>query len=393
MKIKSYSILLVLLIVLAGCSKSIEKEDLEEHHEEEGVIEFTQEQYNQASIKIGKALKKNIGTELEVNGIIDVPPHGNISINLPYGGFLKSTPILTGSEVKKGQLIATIQNPDFIAFQQEYQEGLAQREFLEAEYARDKELFNGKTISEREFQQTKSMYKSNEARINASAEKLKLIGFNVEGIAQGKTTSVVNIYAPVSGSVKEIYANVGKYNSPQDAIMDITDTRDLHIELSVYENDIPKVRNGQMIHFSVANSPDLVREAEVFLIGKNVREDRSITVHGHLHATEKNLLPGMYISAKIITGTYLDWAVPEEAVVRFQGKNYVFAFIGKKQENNQPVYQFKMVEVRIEMTETEFIQIKLMDNPDSIETTDFVLSGAFHILSKSKNSGDGGHGH
>lgn len=392
MKTKIYSIILVLFAVLAGCSKSIEKEDLEEHHDEEGVIEFTQEQFNQAAITIGKALQKSIGSELEVNGIIDVPPHGNISINLPYGGFLKSTPILTGSEVKKGQLIATIQNPDFISFQQEYLEGLAQREYLDAEYTRDKELFRGKTISEREFQQTKSLYMGNEVLINALEEKLNLIGFNVSEIAQGKTTSVVSIYAPVTGSVKDIYANVGKYIGPQDAIMDITDTRDLHIELSVYENDIPKVSNGQMIHFSVANSPDLVQEAEVFLIGKNVREDRSITVHGHLQGNQQNLLPGMYVSAKIITGSHLDWTVPEEAVVRFQGKNYVFEFIGEKQENNQSMHQFKMIEVSIGMIENGFIQIMLMDDQELIESADLVLSGAFYILSKSKNSGDG-HSH
>lgn len=380
-------------MAIAGCSQPIEKENLEEHHEEEGIIEFTQEQYEQADISIGKAVRKIIGTELEVNGIIDVPPHGNISINLPYGGFLKSTPILTGSEVKKGQLIASIQNPDFIGFQQEYQEGLAQREFLLAEFDRDQKLFDGKTISEKEFQLTKSNYKRNEVRINAMAEKLKLIGFNVDRIAKGKTTSIVNIYAPVSGSVKEIYANVGKYISPQDPIMDITDTRDLHIELSVFENDIPKVRTGQKIHFSVSNSPTVIREAEVFLIGKNVRTDRSITVHGHLHANEEDLLPGMYISAKIVTGSYLDWAVSEEAVVRFQSKNYVFIYVGKVQENNKSIYQFNMIEVEIGMAETGFMQIKLMDNKDSIESKSFVMGGAFHILSKSKNSGEGGHGH
>ena len=207
MKIKLYKqfslVAAILFILITGCKQPVAKEELDEHQEEEGLIEFTQEQYNQADIIIGKAEKKILGSELDVNGIIDVPPHGNISINLPYGGFLRSTPILTGTEVKKGQLIATIQNPDFIDFQQEYQEGLAQREFLKAEYNRDKALFNGQAISEKEFQETKSIYKGNEIGINALAEKLKIIGFNTESIAQGKTTSVVNIYAPVSGLTVE----------------------------------------------------------------------------------------------------------------------------------------------------------------------------------------------
>lgn len=383
----------IFFLLLGSCSKPILKETLDEHQEEEGLIEFTQEQYSHAGIIIGHVEKKIIGSELEVNGIIDVPPHGNISINLPYGGFLKSTPILTGTVVKKDQLIATILNPDFISFQQEYQEGLAQREFLEAEFDRDKELFKGQAISEKEFQQTKSNFRTNEVRINALAEKLKLIGFKIEEIASGKITSVVNVYSPVSGSVKEVYTNVGKYIGAQDAIMDITDATDLHIELSVYENDISKVRNGQKIMFSVANSPDLMREAEVFLIGKNVREDRSITVHGHLNSDEQDLLPGMYISAKIVTGSYNAWAVPEEAVVRFQGAYYVFIFVGKVQENNQSIFQFKMVEINKGITENGFIQIELKENQESLEEIDFVLNGAFYILSKSKNSEESGHGH
>ncbi len=393
MKNISYIKFSMLLILLTGCLQPTQKEKLEEHHDEKELIEFTQEQYNQAGISTGKAQKRVIGSELEVNGIIDVPPHGNISINLPYGGFLKSTSILTGTEVKKGQLIATVQNPNFISFQQEYQESLAQREFLKAEYERDKALFEGKIISEKEFQRTKSIYKSNEVGINALAEKLKLIGFNIKEIANGEITSIVNIYAPVSGFVKEVYANVGKYISPQDAIMDITDVKDLHIELSVYENDIPKVKNGQVIYFSVANSPNLTREAEVFLVGKNVRKDRSITVHGHLNSNEKDLLPGMYISAQIVTGSYKTWTVPEEAVVRFQGKNYIFAFVRKVQENKQTLHQFKMVEINKGITEKGFSQINLKEKKESIEMIDIVLKGAFYILSKSKNSEEGGHGH
>ena len=50
---------------------------------------------------------------------------------------------------------------------------------------------------------------------------------------------MVNIYAPVSGSVREVYTNVGKYIDPEDVIMDVTDAKDLHVELTVYENDIP----------------------------------------------------------------------------------------------------------------------------------------------------------
>lgn len=390
------SVLSILLIttLLIGCSASTENVELEEdHQEEEGIIEFTQAQFDQAGIKIGKVQKHNIGSELKVNGIIDVPPHGNISINLPYGGFLRSTKMLSGTIVKKGELLAIVENPDFIQFQQEYQEGLIQREFLKAEYDRQEGLFKKQVASGKKYQQAKSTYYSNEVRIKAMEEKLKLIGFDVNSIREGKTTARVSIYSPISGSVKEVYANVGKYIDPHDVIMDLTDTADLHAELSVYENDIPKVSNGQTIRFTVANSPEKVREAEVFLVGKSVREDRSVTVHGHLKSKEKDLLPGMYISANIITGSNMVWAVPEEAVVRFQGQHYIYAYIGKELEDNETKYQFEMLEINRGMTQGGYVQVDYVKDDTKIDSVEIVLKGAFYILSKSKNSENAGHGH
>ena len=107
-------------------------------------------------IIIGKASKRKIGTELQVNGIIDVPPHSKVSINLPYGGFLKDTQMLPGTKVKKGQLIAIIENPEFIEFQQEYLESVAQQEYLKAEYERQEKLYNEEVSSEKTYQQAKS---------------------------------------------------------------------------------------------------------------------------------------------------------------------------------------------------------------------------------------------
>lgn len=391
--ITAFTLVVAIGLTLVGCSINSEKAQTEvEHHEEAGIVEFTQAQFDQAGIEIGKAQQRDIGSELKVNGIIDVPPHGHISISLPYGGFLKRTKMLSGTKVMKGQLLATIENPDFIHFQQEYQEGLAQREFLKAEYERQEGLYKEQVASGKNYQQAKSAFMSNEVRINALNEKLKLIGFDISQISVGKTTALVNIYSPVTGSIKEVYSNVGRYTNPQDVIMDLTDTEDLHVELSVYENDIPKIKEGQKIRFAVANSPNQTREAEVFLIGKNVREDRSVTVHGHLHSSEDDLLPGMYIAANIITGVSKVWAVPEEAVVRFQGKYFIYAYLGKEKEAGNVIRNFEMIEIVKGLSEDGYIQIDLMDKLD-VEVDSLVLNGAFHILSKSKNSEQEGHGH
>lgn len=386
------SITILSVIVISCGSKSAEQPEV--HHEEESSIELTQSQFEQANIQIGVIEKRIMGSELRVNGVIDVPPQSNISINMPYGGFVKYTEMLPGTSVRKGQLLVTIENPDFIQFQQDYLESLANQEFLKAEFERQQELYKENVASGKHFQQARSAYLANEARINAIAAKLKMIGFSPSKIGKGKVISYVGIYAPVTGQVREVYTNVGKYIHPQDVIMDLTSSEDLHVELTVYENDIPQIKEGQRIRFALANAPDQWRDAEVFLVGSGVREDRSVTVHGHLKEKDDDLMPGMYVSAKIETGSNKAWAVPEESIVRYGGRHYLFALGGKREEHDKVVFDFEMIEVIQGFSEDGFTQITLTDSSINVSAIDLVIKGAFTVLGKAKNTEEeGGHGH
>ncbi len=393
--IKCISTVFLLGLTIASCGSKNEGATEAHHEEGENTVVLTQAQYDQAAIEIGSAEKKVIGSELRVNGMIDVPPQSNISINMPYGGFVKYTEMLPGSKVKKGQLLVVIENPEFIQFQQDYLESLANQEFLKAEFERQKELYDEKVASGKAFQQAKSDYLANEARIKSMEERLKLIGFSIPKIKEGAVSASVNIYSPVKGAVREVYTNVGKYINPQDVIMDITNAEDLHVELTVYENDIPRVKEGQRIRFALANAPDEWHEAEVFLVGSGVREDRSVTVHGHLKQMYEDLKPGMYVSAKIETDSNEAWTAPEVSIVRFGGKHYVFAYSGEKSEDGQKMHDFEMVEVQKGYTEDGYTQVRLVNASLDIKNLKLVTKGAFTLLAKAKNTEDegGGHGH
>ncbi len=386
-----YMTIFSIVIMIPACTTKQDKKESEGIYVQDKLVELTKEQIAIAGILMGKASKRNIGTELKVNGIIDVPPHSRVSINLPYGGFLKDTKMLPGTMVKKGQLLAIIENPEFIQFQQDYLESLAQQEYLKAEYVRQKELFREEVSSERTYQLAKSEYLANDVHVRTMGDRLELIGFNLNRIRKGETSASVSIYSPISGSVRDVYTNVGKYINPQDPIMEITDTKDLHVELSVYENDIPHIQEGQKIRFTVTNSPNQIREAEVFLVGSSVREDHSVTVHGHLRQVEKDLLPGMYVSANLIVDTNEAWTVSKDAVVRYNGKHFVYVLNNNHQENNQNVYSFELKEVIKGMTETDFIQIEYLKNKNDINSDTIVLKGAYSILSESKISEEEGH--
>ena len=145
--ISKTSMALLLGLTISSCGPQDEEVIEVNHTESENTVELTKAQFEQAGIKFGSLEKRVIGSELRVNGVIDVPPQSNISIHMPYGGFVKYTEMLPGTKVKKGQLLVVIENPEFIQFQQEYLESLAKQEFLKAEFDRQKELFDEKVAS------------------------------------------------------------------------------------------------------------------------------------------------------------------------------------------------------------------------------------------------------
>ena len=177
--------------------------------------------------------------------------------------------------------------------------------------------------------------------------------------------------------------------------MDITDATDLHVELNVFEDDMPLIRIGQRIRFRLANAPDKWMEAKIFLIGNNVRSDRSVTIHGHLNELNEDLIPGLFINAAIEVGTEEHYVIPETGIVHYQDSYYVYKFSGKKNELGTTLNEFEMIEIKVGKTEEGYTAISPIDQSLDVGKLDIVTHDAFTLLAKAKNTKEegGGHGH
>jgi cobalt-zinc-cadmium efflux system membrane fusion protein len=408
--IKYIGIPMVMVSILFACNSKEETAAEEEHpHEEEtNLVELTEGQIKTAGISLGKIEPRQISGTIKVNGVLDVPPQQLVSISVPLGGFLKSTTLLQGSRVQKGQLIAVIENPEYIQLQQDYLEAMNQFEFAKADYERQQELAKENVNAQKTLQQAKSTYQSWLAKRNGLMAKLKLIHVDLSEVEKGNITSTGNVYSPISGYVTEVNVNIGKFVAPSDVLFEIVDTEHLHAELTVFEKDVLKLRIGQKVRFTLANESE-ERMATVYLIGREIGADRSVRIHCHIDKEDKELLPGMYLKANVETGGAKVPALPNEAVIDYQGRKYIFIPVegeehehheekqtGEKPAENTHEHEegthYKMVEVQIGNSELGFTEVTLPDTLDlNIEV---VVKGAYSILSKIKNSEEeGGHAH
>lgn len=378
-----YAMLIFGLVLLGGCNKASEQAEQETDQEESTVVEFTDAQMQSSGVEMGKIERRQISGTIRANGVLDVPPQQLVSVSAPLGGFLKSTSLLEGSRVKKGDVIAVIENPEYVQLQQDYLEARNQLEFSEADYHRQQELAKENVNSQKTLQQAKSNYQSWLAKKNGLLAKLKLININIVSVDEGNITSTSNLYSQINGYVTEVNVNIGRFVNPSDVLFEIVDTEHLHAELTIFEKDVPKIRIGQKLRFTLANENE-VRMATVYLIGREISKDRSIRIHCHIDKEDKELLPGMSLKAMVETGGELLPALPDEAIVDFQGEKFVFVPVDIRHDDNSKEHHFKMMKIETGSSELGYTEVTKTD--DLGEQTDVVIKGAYSMLSKLKNT-------
>ena len=370
-------IFLSLILSLAGCAGNKNADEALSAPENTNSVTLTDAQIKNAGIVTGEVTRKEISTILKLNGIVDVPPQNMVSISAPLGGYLKSTTLLPGMHITKGDVIAVMEDQQYIQLQQDYLTAKARIGFLENEYHRQKDLNSSQASSDKVFQQAEADYRSQQVLMAALAEKLRLAGINVDQLNEKNISRSVNIYSPINGYVSKVDVNIGKYMSPTEVLFELVNPADIHLALKVFEKDLDKLFIGQKLVAYTNNDPGKKYPCEILLIGKDLTIERNTDVHCHFETYDKSLIPGTYMNAEIEVKKNDVYTLPEDAVVRFENKNYVFI----KKRNNQ----FQMTEVNTGNTENGFIEIL---NAENFVSGELVIKGAYSILMSLKNKSE-----
>jgi cobalt-zinc-cadmium efflux system membrane fusion protein len=352
----------------------------------EDIVELRDDQIKLAGVEMGMIEMRTLSNSLKVNGIITVGPQNLATVCMPLGGFIKNTTLLPGNRVSKGQTLAVIENQEFVDIQQSYLEAKNRLFFAEAEFNRHTDLYKNDVYSESNLQQVTVEYKNLKALVKSLEQKLILIGISPEKLNEENISSTVNLISPISGFLKEVNVNIGKYVSPNDVLFEIVNNEKLFLELTLFEKDAYKVVPGQKIRFFVNNGND-VHDAVITQTGKAVSNDKTFIVYASVVSASKNVLPGMYVNALIEESDIKVTSLPSDAVVSFDDKNYIFAFEKDKVEAGKAITEYKIIEVKKGVSSSGYTEIILPEGFD-INTTKVVIKGVYNLLSAKKNAGE-----
>lgn len=366
------------LVVLAGvsCSQADEKSTTQAPAANEEEVTFTDLQVKNAGIVTDTAIRQTLQSVLKVNGVVDVPPQNIVSVSFPMGGYLRTTNLLPGMHVRKGEVIGVMEDQSLIQLQQDYLMAASKLTYLQQEYERQKTLNEHKVNADKVFQQAASDYAGQKVLVKGLGEKLRLIGLNPDKLHESTISRSVPIHSPINGFVSKVNVNIGKFVSPTDVLFELINPDDMHAALTIFEKDLAKVKAGQKVEVSFVDDTTQRYDCEVIMVTRNVDESRSGLAHCHFESQPKNLLPGMFLTAAVQLGGIQSLTLPEEAVVRYGNKQYVFEVTGPN--------RFHIREVQTGITDHGRIEVA----GEAIAGKPVVVKNAYAVLSKMKNTMD-----
>jgi cobalt-zinc-cadmium efflux system membrane fusion protein len=369
----------ILFVGLLSCAGKKAEEAEEATLNESNQLKLTEVQLKQAELEVALAVTKTLHETISVNGLVDVPPQSMISVSFPLGGYLKKTHLLPGMSVKKGEVIATMEDQGYVQLQQDYLVDKAKMEFLSADMQRQKELSENEATSKKSFQHAMSDYKVTQIMIKSLEEKLRVIGIDPSQLNVNNISRTVSLRSPINGYVTKVNVNIGKYVNPSDVLFELVNPDDIHAALTVFEKDLPLIQKGMSATVSLASNPAKKYAVEVLLVTKNIDDTRAGLVHCHFENPTHELLPGMFLSGSFDLSAKPTSVVPEDAVVRFEGKEYVF--VAKDSQ------QFEMLEVQTGTKQNGMVSLKPNSGLDFTKTK-LVTKNSYRLLGMLKNKAE-----
>lgn len=410
------SVLSLLAIVSCGGNSSAEsknkaEEGHEDSHENTNTATLTEEQIKSIGIELGVVEDKQLTASLKTNGVLKVPNQNKASINSVYRGVIKSLLVQPGNTVRKGQVIATVSNPEFVQVQSDYLNVSAKIGLAELEVKRQKDLNAGNAGALKNLQAAETELRTLRTAKSTYEQQIRLMGINPSKLSNGKLISVLSITSPISGVVSDVKVEIGSYIDVSTTIAEIVDNSQLHLDLFVYEKDLPKLKNNQLIHFTLTNNPGKEYDAEIYSLGSSFEgESKAVTVHARVQGDKTGLIDGMNITAVISLDKATVPAVPSEAVVTIAGQDYIFVLTDEHAEEehqphgkdtikhetkenhgheNEKELTFEKIPVAKGTTDVGFTEITLLK--EIPKDAKVVVKGAFFVLAKMTNSGEHEH--
>ncbi|APG60511.1 efflux RND transporter periplasmic adaptor subunit [Christiangramia salexigens] len=394
MKIRSLLIIAIPLWAFISCGEKKETENGDAGTTEKEIkatitqeeVMLSQAQFDALNIEKGSLPTRVMNGYVEVNGELEVPPQNEANVTTVFGANITKILVIEGENVKKGQVLAYITHPDIVEIQSEFLKSYNDMELAEKEFERQEKLYNAGVGSGELFQRSEATFKSAKSKYNGLRSQIQLINLKPSTILNGNIQRNVPLVSPIDGAIQKVNVKTGQFVEAQTNLFEIVNTHHVHVDLMIFEKDVSKVKQGQKVKFTVESLPGTELTAEILSIGKTFEENpKALHAHAEIKNKPEDLIPGMYVRGRILINDEELTALPEDAIVRNDGKYFIFS-VNKEGKD----WSFKPIEVRVGTEDSGWVPIESL-SPIS-EGTEISYNNAYYLMAEMQK-GEGGHSH
>ncbi len=314
---------------------------------------------------------------LQLSGKITVLPTHLTALSSPLGGHVKSIGVVPGSSFRKGQVLAVLEDNQFIQLQQDYLIAKARVEAARHDYERQKTLNLSKAASDKAYQAAEAEFRTLTATKHALEARLRLLHIDPAALAPDKISSVISLYAPFHGSVSQVLVTTGQYVTPSEALFELIDPNGRVAQVKIFENDLSGAKTGQEIMIYTNPHPEKKIRARVISVVKKIREDGSADLLARLTEPAPELVAGSYIQGVLKLENVKRESLPEESVVSYENADYVFEDLGQS--------RFRLIGVQTGASRQGYLEIT---NSEALKNKKIVQKGAYDLLMALKNQAE-----
>lgn len=364
------------LVLLFSCTKKEDGIEVTEAPSESTEIQLTEEQFRTMKMEWGELHTGEFSEEIAVQGTVQIPVEGMREITTYFGGYVQDLKLIEGQEVRKGEVLFTLENPDFLRLQQDFLETKSQLSYLKAEWERQKTLTQEQISAQKNFLKAVADYEAALAKTQSLKKQLALISIDGETLSPATMRSKISITSPIAGFVEEVVAVPGQFLPSAAKALALISKEHIHVELVLFEKDASKVHIGQIVEFTSPDRPDEVLKAKIKVVGKSINAQRQINVHADLidEKEEGKLTPGMFLQARIQLDPQQSLAVPEESIIEVGEEHYILV------QKSKSAGSFTLQKIKV-TPGAKGKQYRAISTATALDSTAIVLvKGGFNLL-------------
>ena len=324
-----------LWLALVGCGSSPSGHDVDGHDDHrahgDGIVELTPEALSAARIVVSNAEEGTLANGLSLPARVALDPRKEAIVSAWIAGQVDTIAVRPGDDVTRRQTLARVQSPELGEAVAAYRTAKARDDAADARLERLRRLEADGVSSRAQVLESEADHAEAEGALEAAEERLRILDvpLDVGDPHKGEHfPSRVPVRTPIAGTVLTANASVGERVEPGQSLFHVGDLDEVWLMLDVYERDLPAVRQGQTVRFSVEAWPEQTFEGAVAQVGDWIEPDaRTIEVRVVVANPEHKLKPNMFATAELSvereapqTGVIL----PAAAVQRVEGAEVVF---------------------------------------------------------------------